>query len=212
MNLPGSARRWFFTAACTLTVGCTHVGSPLLGPRSDEYPKINPAPKHDITVQGTVSPQGLRFQMSAIYQARVADDCWKSPLYSGGAFEGTPMPLTVALPIALTWNGNQYSGMLVADRFMPGQCGWHLQAVRAQLSLGSCNGDFTIAQALDPAKKSVETKWFNTSDDPSYVYAQCSARYGWFLRPRRGEKDSQAIVDGTRMVKTHVIVDRAPLE
>jgi hypothetical protein len=146
--------------------------------------------------------------MSAVYKARVSDDCWTSPLYSGGAVEGTPMPLTVMLPIALTWNGDQYSGMVVADRFMPGKCGWHLQAVQVQLSLGSCKGDIMIAQALD-STTGAETAGFNSSADPSYIYAQCTSHYGWFLHPRRGEKDNQAIVDGTLVVKTRVIVTQA---
>lgn len=92
-------------------------------------------------------------------------DCWTSAWFSAGEFEGSPQPLSVAVPLSVNKDGNSFSAVLEIDRFLPGKCGWHFASVAVVVSDGrSSAGPESIIQPYDPI--SGESKMINSSTDP----------------------------------------------
>lgn len=172
---------------------------------SANYPQNNPAPTHNITITGTVSST-LHLKMNAVYEGRVSADCWKSPPFSGGEFEGTAIPVKHTVAVALTADGEHFRGQFFADQFLPGKCGWHLHTILAVLSKDQLPDDqVVIAQTLERA---MDAQYLNTSDSPSFVHVKyLRAPNGWLLVPKKGEKSSQGLDDATDHIEANIIDD-----
>lgn len=194
---------WLAALSLLPLSGCTHLGSP--EQTRANYPLNNPAPIRNITVTGTVSA-ALHLKINAVYEGRVSADCWKSPLFSGGEFEGTAIPVKHTVPIALTVDGEHFRGQLFADRFLPGKCGWHLHTVEAVLSKDKLpDVQVVIAQTLERA---MDGQYLDISDSPSFVHVKyLGAANGWLLVPRKCEKSSQGLNDATDHIETNIIDD-----
>jgi hypothetical protein len=185
--------------------GCTHLGSPEQKQDSGDYPQNNPAPTHNITITGTVSST-FHLKMNAVYEGKVSADCWKSPLYSGGGFEGTAIPVKHTVPVALTTDGKYFRGQFFADQFLPGKCGWHLHTIIAVLSKEQLpDMQVAIAQALERA---TDSQYLDTSESPSFVHVEYrGAVNGWLLVLKKQEKSSQGIDEATHHIETNIIDD-----
>jgi hypothetical protein len=140
--------------------------------------------------------------MNAVYEGKVSADCWTSPLFSGGEFEGTPTPLKRTVPVVLTADGEHYRGEFFADQFLPGKCGWHLHTILAVLSKDKLpDVQVVVAQALDSAT-SMDNQYLGTSESPSFVHMKyLGAVGGWLLVLKKHEKSSQGIDDATHHIE-----------
>lgn len=198
---------WLAVVSLIPLSGCTHVGSPEQMQGSANYPQNNPAPKHNITVEGTVSST-LHLKMNAVYEGKVSADCWKSPLFSGGEFEQTATPIRRTVPVVLAADGEHFRGQFFADQFLAGKCGWHLHTILAVLSKDKLPDDqVVIAQALERA---MDSQYLNTSESPSFVHVKyLGAVNGWLLVLKKGEKSSQGIDDATHHIEANIIDDSA---
>jgi hypothetical protein len=174
---------------------------------SANYPHNNPAPTHNVTIEGTVSST-LHLKMNAVYEGEVSADCWKSPLFSGGAFEGTAIPLRRTVPVVLTADGERFRGQFFTDQFLPGKCGWHLHTILAVLSKDKLPDEqVVVAQALDRAKYA-DSQYLNYSESPSFVHVKYGGAVGgWLLVLKKHEKSSQGIDDATHHIETNIIDD-----
>ena len=146
--------------------------------------------------------------MNAVYEGKISADCWKSPIYSAGAIEGTATPLKHTVPIVLTQDREHFMGSFFVDRLLSGKCGWHLQFIVAVISKDKLPDEpILVAQAFDPAR-SVEGPRFNSSDTPSFVHVKyVGGALGWMLAPRQNVKFLQGIVDQTHTIETNIIDD-----
>jgi hypothetical protein len=174
---------------------------------SASYPQNNPAPTHNVTIEGTTSPT-LHLKMNAVYEGRVAADCYKSRVYSAGEFGGTAMPLRHTVPVALITDGEHFRGQFFVDQFLPGKCGWHLHTILAVLSKDKVPDEqVVIAQALDGAP-SVDS--LDAAEIPSFVHVKYpGSGGGWLLVLKQHEKSSQEIGDATHHIETNIIDDSA---
>jgi hypothetical protein len=186
--------------------GYARADSPEIQPESAKYPHNNQSPTHVVTARLIATPDILGMKLQSVYETKVLAGCYKSHLFSGGEFGGTPMPLTVRIPIALSRAGNSYEGSFTVDRFLPGTCEWHFSRLIAVLSIGACSQDVVIAKTFDRSIDS-ETAFFNTSDAPSHVRVRTS--HGQmascaYLHPGMGEKTLQGISEVTRSIEVNI--------
>lgn len=194
---------WLVLVSIIPISGCTHLGSPEQMQDSANYPQNNSARTQIVSITGTVSPT-LHLKMNAVYEGKVAADCWKSPLYSGGGLEGTAIPVRHTVPLALTADGEHFHGQFFADQFLPGKCGWHLHSVLAVLSKdGLPDNQVVIAQALERA---MDSQYMDTSESPSFLHVKyLGGVSGWLLVLKKHEKSSQGIDNATHHIETNII-------
>jgi len=190
-------------AAFVLIDGCTHLGTFEVAPGSSKYPEPNPRPHGVVMIRGTIAPT-LTIAMSTIYRSMVAKDCWTSAWFSAGEFEGAPQPLKLAVPMSVTRDGKSFSAALEVNRFLPGQCGWHFEAVEVSVSNGPLStGPESIIQPYDPI--SGESKMTNSSQDP--VILRCRVQdktIGYSCLPPFPTKSSQYLLDSTTVVYVEI--------
>jgi hypothetical protein len=205
--------RWIFRVTVLITVvttfqGCRHLGSPEVAPGTTFYPKKNADPIRQVSIRGTIAST-LTIALSAIYRGKVAEDCYKTTIFSGEIFEGQTNPLQVTVPIPVFREDSKFSAALEVDRFVPGKCGWHLAAVVAQISNGSHS--FRPATILQPPDyRNGESKSLNSSDDP--VILRCrdlGKEEGYSCKPSFPNKSSQILVDTTSAVNVKITDDDA---
>jgi hypothetical protein len=200
---------WLIGLSLIALGGCIHSGSPEQMQSSANYPQHNPAPTHNVTVEGTVSPT-LRLQINAVYEGQVAAYCYKSRFFSGGEFGGTATPLRHTVPVILTVDGGHFHGQFFADQLVPGKCGWHLHTVVAVLSREKLpEMQVVIAQALDRAKYA-DSQYLDYSEEPTFVHVRyLGGVSGWQFVPKIHEKSSHGIDDATHHIETDIIDDSA---
>jgi hypothetical protein len=191
----------------TLFQGCRHLGTPEVAPGTSNYPQKNAGPIRQVSIRGTVAPT-LKIALSAIYQGKVAADCYKTTVFSGEIFEGQTNPLQVTLPLSVSRDGDKFSATIEVDRFVPGKCGWHFTGVLVQVSNGKFSfGPAYIVQAID-YMRSGEGKSFNSSDDPVILRCRDLGKVlGYSCVPPFPNKSSQRLVDTTTIVNVEIYGD-----
>jgi hypothetical protein len=208
------ARRIFNCIALAATVlgsiaGCKHLGNPVVSPHDSRYPARNPASTRVVSITGTVAPT-LGLTLTAIYHGSVAADCWVSPLYAAGGFEGATIPLRVEVLIPLVRAGNRFSGTFSPDAFLPGKCDWRFSGVAMQVTRGPlATGPFLIVIAQD-RWKTTEYKGHNSSDAPLMLPCRLHGDIGYSCLPAFDVKASQILTDTTTAISATVLDDQQP--
>jgi len=134
-----------YTAGVAAIAGCLYVlhdhyhnkslaqSRAALRPTDASYPIVNPTPIHRLELTGTLPVTLPIRDFEATYASinstselvagpcqRLADVGPKSQWYT--------LPLRVKEPVPIIRDDDQhYHATLMADRFLPGRCGWHLQ-------------------------------------------------------------------------------------
>jgi hypothetical protein len=191
------------TAALIPLFGCSHLGSPEQKPGSPNYPALNPGASRTVMISGSVSPT-LGLSLSATYIGNVSADCWTSPPFSGGSFEGTARPLQVTVPLPVTRSKDRYTTSFVVDRFLPGRCGWHFAHVEATIQKGSKTSlptEFIHAYGLG----ATETKTVNSSGEPVTLLCRSHGEAEFNCVPPFGTKLDQWLVDTIYTVQANII-------
>jgi hypothetical protein len=197
-----------FGLAVTLGIvaGCEHLGNPVVSAHDSRYPAHNPAPTRTVTITGTVAST-LGITLTANYFGSVKADCWVSPLYAAGGFEGATIPLRVEVPIRLRPTGDRFTGTFSVDAFLPGKCDWHFGSVTMQVVKGKLvTAPFLIASANDPWK-TTEYKGNNSSDAPLILPCRLHGDIGYSCLPALDVKHAQVLIDTTTTVVATVLDD-----
>jgi len=195
-------------ATITLLAACRHLGTPEVTPGSSLYPEKNPGPHRQVVIRGTVSGS-LTMTLAAIYEGKIAADCWTSPVFSGGGFEGSAIPLKVTVPLSVARAGEGFSAGFDVDPFLPGKCGWHFAAINVRVSKGQLSTVAHIIQAYDPRIN--ESQGINSSAEP--VIMSCRnlvGMLGYGCVPFKGQNKTVQIVLDTTAVVNVIITDVDP--
>jgi hypothetical protein len=85
-------------------------------------PRTNPFSVSSIPID-VIAPPGLPVALAEHYES-IENQC------GGGRITAQGAPGHVKLiPINLLWDGHEYRGAVVLDRFLPGRCGWQFEGV-----------------------------------------------------------------------------------
>ena len=150
MRIPSFFSTFAVVLCCS---GCvpltTRIGSQLAQTDPD-YPQENPRVGHVIELYGTV-PIGINLGLDAVYMAQHRPGCLMTPTYMTGAVSGAFAPLHLSLPLDIKRDGENFSAMVVVDKFVLGRCGWDLLKVNAKLTkheLQSLPGELLVKKPL----------------------------------------------------------------
>jgi hypothetical protein len=94
-----------------------------------DYPVRNARPVRMLRLIG-VLPSTLHIRFLLSYAVDAGSE--KSALADHCRFadrSGILRPLSIRQPLMVTRTGNRYSGSISLDAYLPGRCGWHLEAV-----------------------------------------------------------------------------------
>jgi hypothetical protein len=189
--------------------GCKHLGNQVVSPQDARYPARNPASTRAVTITGTVAPT-LSLTLSAYYEGSVAADCWVSPIFSAGGFEGATNPLRIEVPILVARTADRFSASFTPDAFLPGKCNWHFQSVAMQVTKGKLGtGPFLIVQALGLWTRT-EYKGTNSSDAALILPRRLHRDIGYSCLPAFDVKSSQFLIDTTTTVSATVLDNEKP--
>lgn len=188
-------------AALGSMAGCKHLGNQVVSLQDTRYPARNLTSTRTVTIIGTVAPT-LGLTLSAYYEGSVAADCWVSPIFSAGGFEGATNPLRIELPIPVARTADRFTAS-----FSPGKCDWHFQSVAMQITKGKLTtGPFLIVQALGLWTRT-EYKGINSSDAPLILPCRLHRDIGYSCLPAFDVKSSQILIDTTTTVSATVLDD-----
>jgi hypothetical protein len=196
-------------AALGIMAGCKHLGNQVVSPQDARYPARNSASTRAVTITGTVAPT-LSLTLSAYYEGSVAADCWVSPIFSAGGFEGATNPLRIEVPIPVARTADRFSASFTPDAFLPGKCDWHFQSVAMQVTKGKlATGPFLIVQAQGRWTMT-EYKGIDSSDAPLVRPCRLHRDIGYSCSPAFDVKSSQILIDTTTTVHATVLDDEQP--
>jgi hypothetical protein len=195
-------------AALGIMAGCKHLGNQVVSPQDARYPARNRASTRPVAIIGTVAPT-LSLTLSAYYEGSVAADCWVSPIFSAGEFEGATIPLRIEVPIPVARTADRFSASFTPDAFLPGKCDWHFASVAMQVTKGKLTtGPFLIVQAQGRWTMT-EYKGTNSSDAPLILPCRLHGDIGYSCLPEFDVKSSQILIDTTTTVHT-IVLDQQP--
>jgi hypothetical protein len=132
-----------------------------LRPTDASYPKVNPTPLHSLELTGTL-PVTLPIRD---FEATYASNNSASELASGPCqrlidvgpkSQWYTLPLRVKESVAITRDDDEhYHATLMADRFLPGPCGWHLQELHFR---SESPGDTARANSIDGGDGQIQVR------------------------------------------------------
>lgn len=145
-----------------LLIGCGRSSELSVG--NSRYPVVDPNPKHNVKIYGIIT-SSLTVDLFALYSS---PDDQQGCKITVNWLEGVSLPVYVKIPLPLARSGDEYSTILVVDRFLPGPCRWRFDSVIAKVSK---NGIESIANPIiHNAEKSIgrqppQENWFYNSND-----------------------------------------------
>jgi hypothetical protein len=130
-------------------------------PTDASYPKVNPTPVHRLELAGTLPVTLPIRDFEATYASNnstselVAGPCQRL-IDVGPKSQWYTLPLRVKESVPITRNDDQhYLATLMADRFLPGPCGWHLQELHFR---SESPGDTARANSIDGGDGQIQVR------------------------------------------------------